>query len=319
MLSMKFASSALHSMTKDEQGEDLVSVQVTFQNELKICEKHIRHHGSDIYESQLMKPLEMVLEAAMPDELPVLKLTCCRCNTKQGVCDLTDPSLPRGFNDDHFKKGRLNRTCFGCLSYSGKRWKLSVKGQDYIRCGCCERFELAGRMKTVEEVRRLGANTLEHFGTMDRADWRKEVRTLQACAKRNKQMCESCFVDYGKLHPNGPVCECGAIVGLITKEARQKLDADMRSALACYKPRAHSKAPSKESLLDVQETLCSCCCARYTKFTAWFRKAVVAAHSKAQKRAADDADGVDEDEGRETKRRALKKSASEQDIEGEEE
>ena len=312
MLSTKFASYALYNMTKDEQGKDLVSVQATFQNELEICEAHIRHHGRDIYDSQLMKPLDMVLEAAMPTQFPVLRLTCCRCKSKKGICDLEDPSLPRGFNDEHFKKDRPNRTCFSCLSYSGKRWKLSVKGQEYIRCGCCDCFKLSGQLKTVEEVHSLNTSTIEHFNARQPlVKWvREDVRDLRICAEKKRQLCQTCFARLGRLpnYPLGPACECGVREGHVTKEAMQSLDAEVQVVLMHSKPQ--NKQPSGKSLWDGREVVCLDCYVQTALTVERMRKYLSnTAASKTQKRALDESDAAEEGASRDVKRRAIVKDA----------
>ena len=300
---MKFASFALYSMTKDEHGKDLVCVQATFEGELEICEAHIRHKGRDIFGSQLMKPLDMVLEAAIPDEFPLPELTCYRCDQKHTICDLKYPESPRGFNDEHFKRGRMNRTCFECLSSSGKRWKLSVKN---IRCGCCDNFKLAGQLKTVEEVHALNGSTTKHFGQV-LIRWVKDLRTLRVCAEKSRQLCKTCFTGYANLRPNGPACGCGAMVKLVTKEVMQKLDTEMRNAQLSPRTLEPVAQPPEESFSDIRQVVCSTCYKFYENLAV--RAAATANENKAPKRAAEDATEVGEGAGRAIMRRGLKRRA----------
>jgi len=238
MLSIKLASSPLSRMTLNEQGQNLVDIQATFLNET--CEAHKRQgHSCSNYTSYLMYPLVIALEAALPDGVP-LELTCSDCREKHGLA--TMPMSHRheelvGFTDDHFKKRRLARKCFQCLHSDWKQYKISLHGQEFVRCGRCGCFEPSEQLATVQDVRDLSAKTFQHFVPLPRAAWPWMVLRLQIYARRGQQLCGTCFEIHEKLqtdHPNTPACDCGAEEDFVTQEALQKLSADMFIALTPF-------------------------------------------------------------------------------------
>jgi hypothetical protein len=319
-------------MTKDEQGQDLVSVQATFLKET--CVVHRYGHDSRHYKKDLTAPMAIKFEAAVPDKICLSTLTCYWCGERYGIADLTIPSQPKGFDDDSFKRRRLKRRCLGCTSTPKKIPKISLHGEEFIRCVECDGFEPTEHLATVQEVHDLSAQTFQHFAVLGRATWPKAVWKLQVHARKNKQLCLPCFGKFEDLqtdYPKKQVCgwKCGAVTDLVSQEAMQKLSADIFIALTPFEPQRYW--PSRTLRWEIQrmasagEVVCEDCYANLTseigvtkRGTAEEVVAMKAAAEEARKAAVVEArkkraaDAADDAAGRATKRRALKRESTEE-------